>query len=543
MRISSLTKLGGIGCVVMSAITLTLVFCMHVSIENERKAVNNQMEMQHISGEMSRVSDFLTQQARHYALYGEQQYFDAYWHEVNVTRTRDHLIEQLRDMGIPQAELDLIEQARTNSDKLSGIEHASMKAVQAGEKMKARMLVFNKAYDQYKNRITVPIAEFQGLLDARSRADAEHARRYASLFLWATNGMVVLFIITTLSLLYFVFLRRISRPLVKMANVMERVTKGETDVTIPYAYRKGEVGKLARAAEAFHRVLVDNRQLTAVLERHREDLEGIIAERTAELARQNIILHKKTEMAEEASIAKGRFLATMSHEIRTPLNGILGMTGMLRASGLNEKQGKMADIIQSAANVLHTVIGDILDFSKIEAGKMDITPTPIELPEHMDDMLNVMEPAARQRNVDLSFKFDPRIPEKVMLDPVRINQIVLNLVSNAVKFTENGYVRVAIRPLRARNGQTRLRFEVMDSGIGISLDKQAEIFGNFTQADTSTTRKYGGSGLGLAICSKLVDMMGGEIGVESEPGEGSVFWFEVPLIAADNAEIIFDMTG
>lgn len=543
MKISSLTKYGSIGCVVMSAITLTLVFCMHLSIENERKAVQAQIEMRDIGDSFANASHLLTQQARHYTLYGEKQYYNAYWQEVNFTRTREHVIEKLRDMGIPQNELNLIVQAKVNSDILRETEQKSMEAVQAGEMMKARMLMFNKSYDQQKNRIIVPIAEFQGLVNSRSQAAAEHARAYASLFLWATNGMVVLFIITTLSLLYFVFLKRISRPMVRMAAVMEDISKEETHVQIPYAHRGGEIGKLARAAETFHISLMENRLLAKDLKRHQEGLEGIIAERTAELAKQNIILQRKTDLAEEASIAKGQFLATMSHEIRTPLNGILGMTGMLRMSGLTDKQNKMADIIQSAANVLHTVIGDILDFSKIEEGKMEITPVATSLSSHLEDMRNVMLPEAKKSKVELSVRMDERIPESVLVDPVRINQIVLNLVSNAVKFTENGYVRVDVRPKRARNGQSRIRFEVMDSGIGIPLDKQDEIFGNFTQADTSTTRKYGGSGLGLAICRKLVEMMDGEIGVESEPGEGSVFWFEVPLIPATEAETVLDMTG
>jgi len=266
-------------------------------------------------------------------------------------------------------------------------------------------------------------------------------------------------------------------------------------------------------------------------------VQQLVDERTQDLAKARDEAIELQHEAEAANYAKSRFLATMSHELRTPLNGVVGMSELLLGTELDEKQRIFAETMSSSADVLLNVVGDILDFSKIEAGQMEMNPVPMDPYRHLREVLSLMHNAADQHRVEFVFRYDERIPSAVLLDPTRVKQIMFNLVANAVKFTEDGHVVVQVRPVE-RHGeeQLRLRFEVDDNGIGIAKEKHEAIFGAFSQADISTTRKYGGTGLGLASCKRLVEAMGGEIGVISDVGEGSTFWFELPTQQSDLAE-------
>ncbi|MEQ9331313.1 ATP-binding protein [Thalassobaculum sp.] len=233
------------------------------------------------------------------------------------------------------------------------------------------------------------------------------------------------------------------------------------------------------------------------------------------------------DIAEAATQAKSSFLATMSHEIRTPMNGVMSMAELLSLTRLDGEQRRMARIISDSGAALLTIINDILDFSKIEAGKLEIERVGFSLAEVVDGSAELLASRAEDRDLDLVVDIDPGLVDGRIGDPTRIRQILLNLGSNAVKFTERG--RIAIRVTAAGDDDAVLRFEVSDTGIGLTPEQQGKLFQAFVQADSSTSRKYGGTGLGLSICQRLCELMGGRIGVESASGAGSVFWFELPL--------------
>ncbi|PSV39162.1 two-component sensor histidine kinase BarA [Photobacterium sp. GB-50] len=344
-----------------------------------------------------------------------------------------------------------------------------------------------------------------------------------------TALMVLLLGLTLSSLFAYRLMQDVTQPISHMISVVDRIRRGHLDIRI-----EGRLlGELDTLKNGINAMAISLSEYHIEMQQSIDQATSDLRETLEQLEIQNVELDIAKKRAQEAARVKSEFLANMSHELRTPLNGVIGFTRQMLKTKLNTSQKDYLLTIENSANNLLTIINDILDFSKLEAGKLLLENIPFDFTDSLDEVMRLLAPSAHEKGLELTLKIDDRIPAGLIGDPLRIQQVVTNLIGNAVKFTEHGNIDVSVELKSEVDNNIALQFMVRDTGIGISERQQAQLFQAFSQADASISRRYGGTGLGLVITQKLVSQMGGEVSLTSRLHQGSTFWFTIKMNKTD----------
>lgn len=525
-----------IGAFVLIAVMLGIsIYALNVNIDAEKRAEQHRAIFKELGVSLADASNYLTDEARKYAVTHDEVHMYNYWREIEITRTRDHVIDKLQQQNSSAEEQRLLSEAKQHSDELVETERRSMRLIQEAEGIpaasmplevalkplppedvlldssakseRAVQLMFNADYDYSKEIIMTPIAAFQRCMNERLDADLYYAQKnLRNAFILQVTLAVV--IIAAIGGLMSLFAIQMTQPI---RHYIQRL-QGFSLSHRRFRLCPEGTDELWMLAGAFNRL-------------YSSFVHELIRRRRAEK-------HMKAakDEAVQANKAKSEFLANMSHEIRTPLNTVIGYHALLKQESLSGSSLVYVKNIGVAAENLLRIVNEILDFSKLEAHRMTVEKIAFPLRQTVAEVSMMIGESAREKGVAYEEKWAGSLPEYIWGDPLRLKQVLLNLLSNAVKFTSAGHVDLQVK---AGEKAETIFFQVCDTGIGMTEQQQASLFEAFTQADLSTSRRYGGTGLGLAISRSLAELMGGHIQVVSQPGKGSCFSFTIEASAAE----------
>lgn len=537
---------------------------MNTCVSYESEAQKNRTELRALGEALAEASDYLTDEVRQYAITGDLEYLYNYWYEVEDERRRDTVIDELVHYNLPQQEKALLEQAKSYSDLLIETETYSMEMVLLSSEhtvpdgideeklnsylshvmavelpdvyaslsrdemaLTAVQILYDSSYESYKTQIMTPIEQFQEAMNRRldlEVAESTAGRKFASSIQIGCSVIALILIGGLLFALHWLYIRPLRAYTEDLENSNSHNEHGKMDLSKVRVSPKG-----AYELKEFGRLF---NNLSFVLQQELEHREK--AEQEMRLAR---------DEADQANNAKSDFLARMSHEMRTPLNAIIGYLYLLSKSELDGRQKRYCNSIHLASENLLAQINDVLDFSKIESGNLTFEKIQFHLPELIQEVCAVMENEAKQKRLSFQCEISGKLPSAVQGDPAKLRQLLINLVGNAVKFTQEGAVTLSVCAAESDTESCTVEFAVCDTGIGIQLEELEKIFEPFVQSDAGVTRKYGGTGLGLAICRRIVETASGgqeTLQVESQPGKGSRFHFRMRFARMGDA--VADLT-
>lgn len=519
--------------IIASLITLTL---MHNNISEELYENEQRRSASfRLADQLRSNSNDLTEVARTYVKTSKREYFESYiklraaqlnilprpLNESTIVGTQLALIVGAEDPvespveeGNTSTELKALQEIQKLTNSLAALEKEAIAVLDSGGSSKAVKLLHDETYLSAKAEVLSSIDAFVAQIDQRTKREAEELTSKKEQ-LFKNYGFLLFIIVAATVFEFFWGTKKIIAPIEELTRVASNMIKGDYEQRANID-ADNEIGVLATTFNEMAESIGQD------IERRKDTEER---------------LHILNQEAQDASRAKSDFLAKMSHEIRTPMNGVIGMVDLLTQTRLKDDQQQMLTTIHDSAYSLLTIINDILDFSKIEAGKLELEQIPISIRDGVESVSETLASNARNKGLQLNIHADPNIPDAVLGDPVRIRQILFNIGGNAIKFTEKGRVLIRASLLPTSTDEVAsVRFEIIDSGIGIPKEAQAALFEEFSQAESNTTRRFGGTGLGLSICQRLIELMGGEIEVQSEPGKGSKFivTLDFPVLASEH---------